>query len=216
MSSKLFLPEDSHAAAPVVWREVSAHPEEERPVPQAAPQEFEARLAELEQGCQHRVRDARAAGMREGEEIGRKRGAAEVQPAIERLSRSIAELAQLRDRLRREAESDMVKLSLAIARRVLRRELTIEPEALHGLVLAALEKLAGQEVSRVRVHPSHVAAVTAFLRQSAAGSAIEVSPDSACEPGGAIFETARGNLDASVETQLLEIERGLADRLRKT
>jgi flagellar biosynthesis/type III secretory pathway protein FliH len=29
-----------------------------------------------------------------------------------------------------------------------------------------------------------------------------------------IFETDRGNLDASLESQLKEIERGLADRLR--
>jgi flagellar biosynthesis/type III secretory pathway protein FliH len=30
-----------------------------------------------------------------------------------------------------------------------------------------------------------------------------------------VFETARGNLDASVESQLGEIERGLADILRR-
>jgi len=30
-----------------------------------------------------------------------------------------------------------------------------------------------------------------------------------------LFETPRGNLDAGVESQLQEIERGLADRLRK-
>ena len=33
------------------------------------------------------------------------------------------------------------------------------------------------------------------------------------EPGGAIFEIGRGSLDASVDTQLGEIERGLVDRL---
>jgi flagellar biosynthesis/type III secretory pathway protein FliH len=30
-----------------------------------------------------------------------------------------------------------------------------------------------------------------------------------------IFETRHGNLDASVDSQLQEIERGLADRLRR-
>ena len=49
----------------------------------------------------------------------------------------------------------MVQLSLAIARRMLRRELAVDPDALHGLVLAALEKLQAQEICRVRVHPSH-------------------------------------------------------------
>jgi flagellar assembly protein FliH len=44
---------------------------------------------------------------------------------------------------------------------------------------------------------------------------IEVLADSRLEPGAVIFETARGNLDASIETQLQEIQRGLSDRLHR-
>jgi flagellar assembly protein FliH len=152
--------------------------------------------------------------VRDGESAGRTKAAAELQPVIERLSRSIGEIASLRARLRAESEADLVHLALAIARRVLRRELSIDPEAIHGLVLGALEKLQGQETSRVRVHPSHAALVAGYLQQSSTGK-IEVVPDPGREPGSVVFETQRGNLDASVETQLQEIERGLADRLRQ-
>ena len=79
----------------------------------------------------------------------------------------------------------------------------------------ALEKLESREISRVRVHPSQAAAVTGFLRATAGGDAVEVVADGRCDPGGVVFETPRGNLDASVETQLQEIERGLADTLRR-
>src|SRR5206468_3414461 len=99
----------------------------------------------------------------------------------------------------------------AIARRVLRRELAIDPEALHGLVLGALEKLQGQELTRARVHPAHAALVSACLARAGGASPVEVLPDPAREPGSVIFETQRGNLDASIESQLQEIERGLAD-----
>ena len=68
---------------------------------------------------------------------------------------------------------------------------------------------------RVRVHPSQVSAVAALLRKSAGGITIEVVPDGSRDPGAVVFETARGNLDASVESQLGEIERGLADALRR-
>jgi flagellar assembly protein FliH len=44
---------------------------------------------------------------------------------------------------------------------------------------------------------------------------VEVVADSSRSPGDVIFETERGYLDASVDSQLQEIERGLADRLRK-
>jgi len=109
----------------------------------------------------------------------------------------------------------MVRLALAIARRVLRREMAIDPDAMHGLVLGALEKLQSQEISRVRVHPSQASQVSACLRQHAVGGAIEVVPDATREPGAVIFESERGNLDAGVDSQLQEIERGLTDRLQR-
>jgi len=212
MSSKLLPPEDQLTSSPIVWRQVRANVA----AAQAQIQEDEhGHMSRLEQDCEHRVREAHAAGRREGEAAGRTQAAAELQSVIERLSRTIDELRQLRPQLRKEAESDMLRLSLAIARRVLRRELAIDPEALHGLVLAALEKLQGQEVCRVRVHPSHAASIAATLKGSVTGQAIEVTPDPSREPGAVIFETGRGNLDASVDSQLQEIERGLADRLRQ-
>jgi flagellar assembly protein FliH len=179
------------------------------------PPDSRVRLAQLEQQHEQRVREAHAAGLREGEAAGRKRASAELQPAIDRLARSIEEIGGLRGRLRAEAEADLLQLSLAIARRVLRRELAIDPEALHGLVLGALEKLQGQEIARVRVHPAHAALVTESLRQNGGSVKVEVIADPARELGTVIFETRRGNLDASVDAQLQEIERGLADRLRR-
>jgi flagellar assembly protein FliH len=163
-----------------------------------------------------KLREARAAGVREGEAAGRSKAAAEMQPVIDRLTRSIEEISGLRARLRREAEQDLIRLALAIARRVIRRELAVDPDALHGLVLGALEKLQGQEICRVRVHPSHAATVSASLRQLAAASPVEVIPDATRQPGTVIFETDRGNLDASIESQLREIENGLGDRLRNS
>jgi flagellar assembly protein FliH len=44
---------------------------------------------------------------------------------------------------------------------------------------------------------------------------VEVIADASREPGAVVFETERGNLDASVDAQLREIERGLADCLRR-
>jgi flagellar assembly protein FliH len=179
------------------------------------PQRSREQFAQLQQQYEQRTREAHAAGVREGEAAGRQRAAAELQPVIDRLGRAIDEIGGLHARLRAEAEADLIQLSLAIARRVLRRELAIDPEALHGLVLGALEKLSGQEISRVRVNPAHAALVTESLRQNSASDKVQVIADPSRELGTVIFETQRGNLDASVESQLQEIERGLADRLRR-
>jgi flagellar assembly protein FliH len=172
-------------------------------------------VAESALQTEQRILEAHQAGLREGEASGRNRAAAELEPVLERLARSITDLAGLRPRLRREAEADLLRLALAIARRILRRELAIDPDAIHGLVLGALEKLQGQEIWKVRVHPSHAPLLGAALKQSRPGGQVEVIADPSTEPGAVLFETDRGSLDASTESQLQEIERGLADRLRK-
>lgn len=219
MSSKLIRPEVEGSASRLIWRQVRV--ESNKSVAEV-PEDVSAQITRLEQQreeqireCEQRASEAHEAGVREGEAAGHARAMADLKPIIERLSRSIEELANLRPRLRRDAEGDMVKLALAIARRVLRRELAIDPDALHGLVLAALEKLQGQEVYRVKVHPSHAAAIAAYLSNSPSGQKVEVLPFAASEPGAAVFETARGNLEASVDSQLQEIERGLADQLKR-
>jgi len=46
-------------------------------------------------------------------------------------------------------------------------------------------------------------------------SSVEIIGDATLERGAVIFDTARGNLDASLSTQLQEIERGLIDLVRR-
>jgi flagellar assembly protein FliH len=215
MSSKVRQPDETSGVVPLVWRQMRASGTGGAVVDSDDPPDSRERLAQLQQQYEQRAREAHAAGLREGEAAGRQHAAAELQPVIDRLARSIEEIGGLRARLRAEAEADLIQLSLAIARRVLRRELAIDPEALHGLVLGALEKLSGQEISRVRVHPAHAALVTESLRQNSTSAKVEVIADPSRQLGAVIFETQRGNLDASVESQLQEIERGLADRLRR-
>jgi len=219
MSCRVHLPDEGPEIAPLVWRPAGAAGAGSEGGGVSSQADVSAALraqaAQLQQQFEQKVREAHATGVREGEAAGRARAAGEVQAAIERLARSIDEIAGLRARLRAEAEADLVQLSLAIARRVLRREIAIDPEALHGLILGALQKLQGQEIAKVRVHPAHAQALTACLRQNLNTQNIKIVTDPSREIGGVVFETQRGNLDASVESQLQEIERGLADRLRK-
>lgn len=214
MSSRVFRPDGDHIAVPMLWRQVCSGPAEGPGSATSGHQPGIEQLTEQSHQWEQKIADARATSYREGEAAGRQAATAELQPVMARLARSIEEVTGLRGNLRRQAEQDMLHLSLAIAGRVLHRQLALDSEALHGLVLAALEKLESQEISRVHVHPSMAAQVRAVLEKSTAGARVEVKSDPAREPGTLIFETERGNLDASVESQLREIERGLTDRLR--
>jgi flagellar assembly protein FliH len=147
-------------------------------------------------------------GLRDAEAKAAREGAARLDATVARLARTIDDLAATKARALAEANNDIVQLSIAIARRILRRELTVDPDALAGIVKAAIERIPAREISRVRIHPDDAACLQRHLR-------IEVCPDPSLERGSVIFETARGNLDASISTQLAEIERGLTDMLRR-
>jgi len=134
---------------------------------------------------------------------------------LERRAASITEIDQYRGQVLRQTEMDAVRLAIAIARRVLRRELTVDPAAIEGLVRAALERLQSQETCKVRMHPDYVPALRVSIDKFGMSGKVEVVADAAQEPGAAVFEMPRGNLDASVDSQLREIERGLVDRFQR-
>src|SRR5438270_8769940 len=96
---------------------------------------------------------AHSRGFQEGQSSVGELVTGESAPLIERLARSVQDLIDMRPRLRREAESDVVQLAIAIARRILHRELSVDPAAMRALVQVALERLDRQEIYRVHVHP---------------------------------------------------------------
>ena len=154
-----------------------------------------------------------AAEFARGEAKGKAEGEAEVRPLLERLAQSISEISGLRSELRFQAQEDLVQLAINIARRIVHRELETDPEAISGVAKAALERLQLRDLHRVRVHPEHVSMIRALLQKSGAGSRVQVDGDSILQQGDLLFETERATLDASVEAQFREIERGFADRL---
>jgi flagellar assembly protein FliH len=160
-------------------------------------------------------RESYQRGFSEGRVIGREQAAAELQPVLDRLGRTLGELSSLRSRIRKDAEGDLLKLSVSIARRVLHRELTLDPESIEGLIRIALEKLQSRDLCSVHVHPDQAPAIRASLERFSNSHKVELIPDPSLQCGDVRFETAHGAIDASIEAQLREIERGFADRLNR-
>src|SRR5690349_20496351 len=70
---------------------------------------------------------ARQKGFEDGMRRGREEAAAQLQETLDRLGETLRELALLKRKIRNEAEQELVQLSLAIARRILYRELATDP-----------------------------------------------------------------------------------------
>lgn len=178
--------------------------------------ELRKQIAQLQAESAMRESQARQSAYSEAEAKLRAELEAPLADAAAALAGRVEELAGLRRKLRREAEEDLVRLAVAIARRVLHRELTTDPGAMLGVVKAALDRIEARELLQVRVHPADANLVAEAIRSRNVPDQVEVQADSSLERGGLVVETARGALDASIETQLREIERGFTDLMRRS
>jgi flagellar assembly protein FliH len=215
-SSRILRAEEHSAVKSVWWRDTATAVVHHGRSPEVAtPSEVHSLEHDqiLDREREKVGREAYQRGFSEGKGVGREQAAAELQPVLDRLTRTLAELSSLRSRIRKDAEGDLLKLSISVARRVLHRELTLDPESIEGLIRIALEKLQSRELCRVRVHPDQEPAIRASLERFSNSHKVELIPDPSMQCGDVLFETAHGNIDASIEAQLREIERGFADRL---
>ena len=184
---------------------------------------LELQLAKLEGDLPKQLEQARLRGVSDGTNAGFERGKqagfevalAEMQPVMDRMAGSIAEFATLRRRIRHEAEQDLVRLSLAIARKILHRELTVDPQALSGVIKAVLERTDAREVQRIRLHPGEWATVRMALQTIGLPETVEIVSDGSLDRGAILIDTICGEMDGSISTQLQEIEHGFVDRLEK-
>jgi flagellar assembly protein FliH len=170
------------------------------------------RIAQLEQALAETEANAYIRGRRDGEAEAHQRYSTAMQTTADRLAQTVKQLGDLRPRMCKQAETDLLRLAMAIAQRILHRQMTVDSTALEALVRVSLDRLGRQEQISIRVSPALADAVRAILAK-VSSRPIEVAADGNLEAGGLIFETSRGLLDASIHSQLDEIERGLIDRL---
>lgn len=208
-SSKILRDGELSAVSPMAWRSTATPPPARQPA-RTAPLAEAAAKDDLDEAR----KESYQRGFSEGRNVGQEQAVAELQPVMDRLSRSLADLATVRSRVRKTAESDLLKLAIAVARRVIHRELTLDPGSIEGLIRVALEKLESRELCRVRVHPDQEPVIRTLLARFSAAP-VELIPDPALQCGDVLFETSHGTLDGSIEAQLQEIERGFADRLSR-
>jgi len=173
----------------------------------------------------HRLADETRRSFEAGRERGRLEGrqaeqeaqaASETAAGRERArqaARLLESFAGERDRYLQNVEHEVVKLAMAVAARILRREAQMDPLLLTGAVRVALGQLSGSTQVRLRVPADELNLWT---------EAIALVPNLAVKPvvvagegmrlGDCAVETGLGSVDLGIRAQLGEIERGFFDR----
>ena len=203
-------------------KEPQTAPMEESDQPEVARRALEQRLrADFEHRLSEETKRAfeqgRERGRIEGQQAEREAQAALSSGADERRNQQIAQIAerftQERDRYLHQVEQEVVKLALAVAARILRREAQMDPLLLTGAVRVALGQLASSTKVRLRVPPCDLE----MWRQAIAlmprlAIRPEVLPGDEMRTGDCLLETELGTVDLGIRSQLGEIEHGFFDR----
>jgi flagellar assembly protein FliH len=161
-----------------------------------------ARLAALE-------RDAFSKGFAQGERAGSEAAAQRGEAMLRRLTETLEELTTLRQQMIHETERQMVQLALAIARRVVHREVSIDHDLLIAMARVALERLGDSAQVTVRLSPEDFEATSAVRATQWTGTHVTVVADARIGRGGCRVESEFGAMDAGVDGQIHEIARAL-------
>jgi flagellar biosynthesis/type III secretory pathway protein FliH len=178
-------------------------------------------VGELTADHAEEIQRALASGREQGFEEGRRRereAQAAASKAAEEQHRQqaltlVQEFAAERQRYLDAVEKEVVKLALAIAARILRREAQMDPLLLTGAVRVALGQLSGSTGVRLWVPPAELKlwqeTVSLFPNL---GLKPQVLPGEGMRIGDCALETELGSVDLGIRSQLGEIERGFFDR----
>lgn len=125
------------------------------------------------------------------------------------------DLMQLREKVLRDSEDDLLQLTLAIARKVIAREVTQDRQTVLRLVRAALGNLNEQDDLIIRIHPDDHAVLTTSQSEAVQAELVGIKfvlkADPTVEIGSCQIETERGTVDAGFESQLEEVYRRLLE-----
>ena len=131
-----------------------------------------------------------------------------------RVEQVASEFAMDRQRYFAAAEAQVVKLAIAVASRVLAREVDADPMHLTATVRAALARVHDGSASVLRVRSDQQEQWEALFANSREGS-VSVVGDEHMEAGECMLQTDVGRVELGVKVQLAEIERGFGELLRR-
>lgn len=121
------------------------------------------------------------------------------------------------ERLREEAEEQMIGLAAQMAKKILEEELALHPERIRLVARKVLRRASWAERVRIRAHPEDVAeleearadlmAVVAQIKE------LSVVADPEVPRGGCVLETDAGEVDARLGPQIEAMRKALEEEL---
>jgi flagellar assembly protein FliH len=177
------------------------------PMKKKEDEDTEEESSHLVEEAQKIKEDAYKKGLSEGKKAGLKAAQERVDGLIKEIQKYMEQLKDLETNLRKECEREIVKLSLAIAQKIIIREINTDPTAIAQIARASLEKIPFSPQIKIRVNPADWEDIAKKPFEAEGYKDITIEPDNTINPGGCYLETEFGDIEICWQDQLKEIER---------
>ena len=153
---------------------------------------------------------AREEGFRQGLQEGRESGREELLNHARHLEQILDTLDKPLEELDDSVEQQLAQLAMLVARQLVRRELTTDPQQVVGVVREALALLpvAARDV-QLALNPEDAAIVRDALSLQEREQAIRIVEDPVQSRGGCRVVTRTSQIDATIETRLNSVIAGV-------
>lgn len=169
-------------------------------------------LGITEDELNQRINDAFNSGLQEGKELA-ERGLINV---FRTLRASSEMIHNLRDKVLRESEEELINLVMLVARKVIIQEIAQDRSILAGVVKNAIAGLAAREEITVRINPDDYLLITSgrdeLLRNELLNDRLTLKPDPSISVGFCLVDASMGTIDASLDGQMDQMYRSLLDQ----
>lgn len=184
--------------------------EDAEKIMQKAQKEASEILEEAQKTITKLKTEAHQEAFNEGKELGFQSGKEEIQLLVERLHSVVAETVRERERILMHSETQVINLVLTMVGKIVKKLTADYKEIVINNIKAALELLKGAMTIFIHVSPRDynfaVSHKQELINMIEAQAEIKFIEDPTIEPGGVYIETDTGDIDATINSQLEELE----------
>jgi len=154
--------------------------------------------------------DGEKSGFEQGERAGLDAAAARTGGLVQSLEQLLAGMEQLQRRACRDLESEIVRLALDVARKVVGREVQADVETVAGIVRDAVNRVEHAEQITIRMNPGDMQRLAELnprrLDELAEAGRTRFEADASITSGGCRVESDSGDIDARLEQRFKIVE----------
>ena len=172
-----------------------------------------------EQAYRKGFAEGKAQGLSDGQETGFKLGTKKIEPLMSAIKEALIQLNAIREETYRQLEKEVVELAIAIAQKVICREIATDRETVVCVAKEALAKVDDPGKVKIRINPSDLKFINETKYQLANlipdVNNVTFEAEENIQSGGCIIETELGEIDARIEKQLQAVKESFLSTMEK-